>query len=104
VLVHLAEMNLCHEYWQDPKAFNPKHFCSARKMKTFFPFGEGPKGCIGMHLGHREVRAIIETLVLHYDMTIIGSEMLGSLDTHWDIANQPDKPAYPYIHVTCRKT
>jgi len=95
VLVHLAEMNLREEYWQDPKSFQPKRFLdpSASRNKTFFPFGEGPKGCIGMHLGRREVNTIVETVVSSYEMEIEGAETLTSLETHWDIANQPDKPA-----------
>jgi aromatase len=94
VLVHLAEMNLREEYWQDPKIFNPKRFLDAKssEKKVFFPFGEGPKGCIGMHLGRREVVAIVETVVSQYDMSIEGDETLTTLETHWDIANQPDKP------------
>jgi cytochrome P450 len=94
ILVHLAEMNLREEYWKDPKTFSPKRFLDTKSLETkvFFPFGEGPKGCIGMHLGRREVAAIIETVISQYDMSIDGAETLTTLETHWDIANQPDKP------------
>lgn len=93
VLVHLAEMNLCDKYWHDPSKFHPRRFLDSKAQKqVFFPFGEGPKGCIGMHLGRREVSAILTTVVSGYEMSIEGAETLGSLETHWDIANQPDNP------------
>jgi len=42
VLVHLAEMNLHEEYWQDPESFNGRRFMDGGTMngktKTFFPF------------------------------------------------------------------
>lgn len=87
-------MNLREEYWEDAKTFKPKRFIDLKtsEKKIFFPFGEGPKGCIGMHLGRREVAAIIEAVVLHNDMSLEGTETLTTLETHWDIANQPDKP------------
>ena len=61
--------------------------------KKFFPFGMGPKGCIGMHLGRREVTAILEAVLMNYSMDIApGDSSLGELETRWDIANQPEKP------------
>jgi len=95
VLVHLAEMNLRVDYWKDPRTFNPRRFLqrSVTQRKVFFPFGDGPKGCIGMHLGRREVTAIVETVIAEYQLSIDGVETLGTLQTHWDIANQPDNPA-----------
>jgi len=98
ILVHLAEMNLCENVWSsDP---DPKYFCPMRfhgkdtnsTDKRFYPFGRGPKGCIGMHLGRREVNTILATVIVNYDMKICGEGSLGSLETHWDIANQPSKP------------
>eukprot|EP00978_Attheya_sp_CCMP212_P000885 scaffold1905_cov48-Attheya_sp.AAC.1 len=95
ILVHLAEMNMRKENWHDPRTFNPRRSVDSADMaRKFFPFGQGPKGCIGMHLGRREVKAIVETVVSNYNMSIEGSETLSSLETRWDIANQPDTPIY----------
>ncbi|CAB9503936.1 Protopine 6-monooxygenase [Seminavis robusta] len=93
ILVHLAEMNLDEEVWKEPRKFDPRRFLVPGEHKSvFFPFGEGPKGCVGMHLGRREVNSIVATVILQYDLEIVGSETLSSLETHWDIANQPDDP------------
>ena len=84
ILVHLAEMNMRCEIWEHPPP-----------GKTFFPFGEGPKGCIGMHLGKREVAAIVECVIsqFHLQLPNAATATLEGLATHWDIANQPDEPS-----------
>lgn len=116
ILVHLAEMNLRPDLWpMDADKFLPKRFLpslstsnanlkeavrtttSNPKNKTFFPFGDGPKGCIGMHLGRREVAAIVETVIANYNLSTQCNESLESLQTHWDIANQPDNPVHTRI-------
>ena len=46
-----------------------------------------------MHLGRREVNTIVEAVVMNYGMDICGEgSNLLTLETHWDIANQPDNP------------
>uniref|UniRef100_A0A7S3PBE1 Cytochrome P450 n=1 Tax=Amphora coffeiformis TaxID=265554 RepID=A0A7S3PBE1_9STRA len=98
VLIHLAAMNMRTGLWSDPHTFQPHRFAFNGAKNTndtanlFFPFGDGPKGCIGMHLGKREVAAIVETVVCHYHLSI-HEGTLTSLETHWDNANQPDRPA-----------
>ena len=45
-----------------------------------------------MHLGRREVNAIVQAVVVNYNLEVVGDVTLESLETHWDIANQPDNP------------
>ena len=45
-----------------------------------------------MYLGRSEVNAIVDVIVRNYEMEIVGMDSLASLQTHWDIANQPDNP------------
>lgn len=95
ILIHLADMNLCEKIWSNPTSFCPRRFLENKESASdkFFPFGMGPKGCIGMHLGRREVSAIIEAVLLNYSMDIaFGDPTLSSLETRWDIANQPENP------------
>ena len=95
ILIHLADMNVCESFWSKPKSFCPMRFLEGNQSfsSKFFPFGHGPKGCIGMHLGKREVTAILESIVLNYDMDIATEDAhLGALETHWDIANQAENP------------
>lgn len=96
VWIHLAAMNQRSDLWENAHEFCPRRFVKAvqkKKKKFFFPFGDGPKGCIGMHLGRREVAAIVETVNQAYNLSIVEqADGLKSLETHWDIANQPDHP------------
>ena len=93
ILIHLADMNRCENHWTDPASFCPRRFLRHEigECTKFFPFGNGPKGCIGMHLGRREVTAILEEVLMNYSLEIpVGDSNLDSLETHWDIANQPE--------------
>lgn len=130
ILIHLAEMNLSENLWPNPKSFCPMRFIGKEidsTNKKFFPFGHGPKvrsaieivryceknmflidiifrllqGCIGMHLGRREVNTILKAVVMNYDMKICGEGSLDSLETHWDIANQPDNPTLIELVKIC---
>eukprot|EP00956_Cyclotella_meneghiniana_P040727 scaffold203469_cov66-Cyclotella_meneghiniana.AAC.5 len=95
ILIHLADMNRCENHWTDPASFCPRRFLHHEngECTKFFPFGNGPKGCIGMHLGRREVTAILEEVVMNYSLEIpVGDSNLDALETHWDIANQPENP------------
>ena len=91
-------MNLCEKHWSNPSSFCPRRFIEVKgeaNSKKFFPFGMGPKGCIGMHLGRREVTAILEAVLLNYRMDIApGDSSLDKLETRWDIASQPEKPTH----------
>lgn len=53
--------------WLNPERFDPKRFAPSRKKEyqsyAFFPFGGGPRMCIGYHFAYMEMRiAIIEFL------------------------------------------
>ena len=68
IILQLAEMNLLEEYWgKDATKFDPYRF--VRKVDNchyqntsdfFFPFGDGPKGCVGQFLGRAEVESVLE--------------------------------------------
>jgi cytochrome P450 len=53
-------------YWPDPERFDPERFhpaaASARHRYAWFPFGGGPRACIGSHFGLAE--AVVAVAVL----------------------------------------
>jgi cytochrome P450 len=52
--------------WDSPEEFKPERFAGERdeqQKKAFFPFGGGPRVCIGNAFGLMEARLVIATLV-----------------------------------------
>ncbi|HEV8191385.1 MAG TPA: cytochrome P450 [Ktedonobacterales bacterium] len=64
VIHHLADV------WGDPEAFRPERWDPANAQKlprgAYFPFGAGPRICIGMPLADMEARLVLATILQHY--------------------------------------
>jgi len=82
--VHRSE-----RYWDDPGAFDPERFSADRRQDrprfAYFPFGGGPRHCIGKHLSLLEAKLIVATVASEYDLVFEGEtplELLPSLTMH----------------------
>lgn len=77
-------------YWTDPNTFRPARFRPAERADrptfSYFPFGGGPRRCIGSHLAMLEATLIVATVAKEYRL-----EFEGSLP----IALQPSITAHP---------
>jgi cytochrome P450 len=64
-------------YWSDPLKFDPDRFLPSRSADrpkfTYFPFGAGPRQCIGAFLAMMEAPLILATLVQRLDFEIPGA-------------------------------
>jgi len=76
-------------YWNDPETFDPERFSPDRRADrprfAFFPFGGGPRHCIGKHLSLLEAKLIVATVVADYRLHFEGDgplELLPSLTMH----------------------
>lgn len=51
-------------WWPEPEAFRPERFAgdAARERRTFFPFGGGPRVCLGEQLAWMEATLLLGTL------------------------------------------
>ena len=70
--------------WNDPLAFKPERFIEDRDKITpfsYFPFGGGPRVCIGANFSMIEAQTIIACMVKHFDF-----ESLGNLDPEYIIS------------------
>lgn len=97
----------------DAALFDPDRFGSDSEtsdltaVPNFYPFGKGSKACVGQHLGLCEVYSVLAVLLNRFEITSHTPGVfrepaspshqpalpsLSSLDTRWDIANQPVKP------------
>lgn len=57
------------DVWGDPQAFRPERWDPVRGQKVsrgaYFPFGAGPRICIGMPLAEMELRLVLASMLQH---------------------------------------
>lgn len=60
------------EIWgEDANEFNPLRFAEPRKhLASFFPFGLGPRICVGQNLAVVEARIVLAMILQHYCFVI----------------------------------
>jgi cytochrome P450 len=89
VLMSPFVMHRDARYYPDPLRFDPERWTSAardaRPQFSYFPFGGGPRRCIG------EGFAIME-----------GTLLLATLAQHWQFRRATDRPAVPRPVITLR--
>jgi cytochrome P450 len=66
------------DLWEAPLEFCPARFLPEEKKKipagAFYPFGFGPRACIGAYFAGLEARIILASLVNHFDWDIVRRE------------------------------
>lgn len=59
-------------YWEEPDAFVPERFLKDKgpkdKAKVYFPFGAGPRLCIGNNFAMAEMTVFIQAMIQHFDI------------------------------------
>ena len=60
--------------WDQASEFRPERFIlpdssGAKKHKYFFPFGTGPRMCIGNHFAMMEMAYILHTFLSHFEIS-----------------------------------
>jgi len=62
------------KHWGDPAAFDPEHFSpeqtAGRARFAYFPFGGGPRQCIGNNFAQMEAQLIIATVAQKYRLRL----------------------------------
>jgi cytochrome P450 len=61
------------KYWPNESSFNPRRFIfseplKSRKVKNFFPFGTGPRMCIGNHFATAEMAFIMHEFLSRFEI------------------------------------
>ena len=76
-------------FWEDPDSFDPERFNpergAGRPRFALFPFGGGPRHCIGKHLAMLEAQLILATVLSQYRLEFEGEtplELSPSLTMH----------------------
>ncbi len=64
------------ENFEDPQSFHPDRFLkkniNKEKQKAFYPFGAGPRMCIGNNFALAEMAIFLQEFILHFDITSTG--------------------------------
>lgn len=62
------------EYYPDPDKFDPERFTpeakATRPAMTFFPFGEGPRNCLGSRMGLLVTKVAIAAIISEFVVTL----------------------------------
>jgi cytochrome P450 len=60
------------DYWANPEGFDPERFSPARAQNrpryAYFPFGGGPRQCIGRDFALVEAQLILATIAQRYEL------------------------------------
>ncbi len=82
-------------YWEDPEAFMPERFAPEalqnRDKFSWFPFGAGPRLCLGFKFAEIESLAVIAMIVQRYEMSMIPGQDIKPQPI---ITLRPDKPIF----------
>ncbi|SEW04619.1 cytochrome P450 [Halobacterium jilantaiense] len=69
------------EHWTDPETFDPERWRSERRADrprfAYFPFGGGPRHCIGKHLALLEAKLIVAAVASDYRLRFEGEPPLS---------------------------
>ncbi len=58
------------DFWEAPETFNPERF-RERDHPAYFPFGAGPRFCIGSEFALAEARVILPMILRAFDLTAV---------------------------------
>ncbi|HEY9283034.1 MAG TPA: cytochrome P450, partial [Pyrinomonadaceae bacterium] len=62
------------DFWDDPDEFRPERFAPAAKESrprfSYFPFGGGPRQCIGQHFAMAEMLIVVATLAQRFRLRL----------------------------------
>jgi cytochrome P450 len=74
VIVYVYGAHHAPAHWQNPGEFDETRFTKGsdklRTPFTYFPFGGGPRGCIGLHYAMLQILMILSELLRNYDFEL----------------------------------
>ena len=66
------------KYWENPDAFNPERFLGAQKKESqryFYPFGAGPRMCIGSGFAIYEMCLTLSCIVKNFEVVSVNKNI-----------------------------
>lgn len=69
------------KYWENPEVFNPDRFDKSKQKEkanfAYFPFGGGPRLCIGNSFAMMEMQIILCQMLRKYDVKLVEGQDIG---------------------------
>jgi cytochrome P450 len=67
-------------FWEDPEEFDPERFTpersTGRPHYAYFPFGGGPRMCIGSSFAMMEAQLVLATIVQRYSLRLFPDHLV----------------------------
>jgi cytochrome P450 len=80
------------EFWAQPDGFYPEHFApeavQARPRYAYYPFGAGPRVCLGKHFALLEATLILAEVGQRYRLRLASDQPVG---VRWSGTLRPDR-------------
>jgi cytochrome P450 len=76
--VSFYEIHRNPKYWDNPEEFNPERFMGDQKKKSyqyFYPFGAGPRMCIGLGFAIYEMGLTVSYIIKKYQVTSLSKDI-----------------------------
>lgn len=74
VVVPIFYYHWNQRFWSEPQKFDPSRFVAERRPSgdtmTYFPFGAGPRSCIGNHFALQELMIMVVLFYRHYRFSV----------------------------------
>ena len=74
LLINIYGMHHHPDYWESPEKFNPERFNATadknRPAFVYFPFGGGPRYCVGSGFARMVMQVVLSSLVRHFEFRV----------------------------------
>jgi cytochrome P450 len=69
------------DFWQDPEKFDPRRFepnvSKGRHLFAYFPFGRGPRECVGQNMALLEAVIILGAFIRNFQFELVPGKAVG---------------------------
>lgn len=80
IMLHTYMTHRHTDFWDEPEKFDPERFLpersAARLRYSYFPFGGGPRQCIGNNFALMEAQLILATLAQKYQLRLVSDQSI----------------------------